>query len=143
MKTYRIAAIPGDGIGTEVVDAGVEVLKALAARDGNFSFQFDRFVLKMPVFGVLIQKVSIARFSRLFAQMLTSGVPILESIDVGREAAGNRALARAIGQARTRIEQGVSVSDAFAEAPDDQRVLVHKLILADGPFRGWLWDRLA
>ena len=43
MKTYRIAAIPGDGIGTEVVDAGVEVLKALAARDGNFAFQFDHF----------------------------------------------------------------------------------------------------
>ena len=43
MKTYRIAAIPGDGIGTEVVDAGVEVLKALAARDGGFAFQFDHF----------------------------------------------------------------------------------------------------
>ena len=43
MKTYRIAAIPGDGIGTEVVDAGVEVLKALAARHGKFAFQFDHF----------------------------------------------------------------------------------------------------
>ena len=43
MKTYRIAAIPGDGIGTEVVDAGVEVLKALAARDGKFAFHFDHF----------------------------------------------------------------------------------------------------
>ncbi|MFV0280790.1 MAG: tartrate dehydrogenase [Rhodoblastus sp.] len=43
MKTYRIAAIPGDGVGTEVVGAGVEVLKALAARDGTFAFQFDHF----------------------------------------------------------------------------------------------------
>lgn len=43
MKTYRIAAIPGDGIGTEVVDAGVEVLKALAQRAGNFAFHFDHF----------------------------------------------------------------------------------------------------
>jgi tartrate dehydrogenase/decarboxylase/D-malate dehydrogenase len=43
MKTYRIAAIPGDGIGTEVVDAGVEVLKALAAREATFAFQFDHF----------------------------------------------------------------------------------------------------
>ncbi len=41
MKTYRIAAIPGDGIGTEVVDAGVDVLKALANRDGSFAFRFD------------------------------------------------------------------------------------------------------
>ncbi len=43
MKTYKIAAIPGDGIGTEVIEAGVEVLKALAAREGAFGFQFDHF----------------------------------------------------------------------------------------------------
>jgi tartrate dehydrogenase/decarboxylase/D-malate dehydrogenase len=43
MKTYRIAAIPGDGIGTEVIAAGIEVLEALAARDGGFAFRIDRF----------------------------------------------------------------------------------------------------
>lgn len=43
MKTYKIAAIPGDGIGTEVVSAGVEVLHALANRDGGFKFKVDRF----------------------------------------------------------------------------------------------------
>ena len=43
MKTYRIAAIPGDGIGVEVVDAGVEVLRALALREGGFALHFDRF----------------------------------------------------------------------------------------------------
>jgi tartrate dehydrogenase/decarboxylase / D-malate dehydrogenase len=43
MKTYRIAAIPGDGIGSEVVDAGVEVLKELAKREQTFAFHFDHF----------------------------------------------------------------------------------------------------
>jgi tartrate dehydrogenase/decarboxylase/D-malate dehydrogenase len=43
MKTYALAAIPGDGIGTEVVDAGVEVLHAIAKRDGGFAFRVDRF----------------------------------------------------------------------------------------------------
>ncbi len=43
MKTYKIAAIPGDGIGTEVVSAGVEVLDALAKRDGGFKFEVDNF----------------------------------------------------------------------------------------------------
>jgi len=43
MKTYRIAAIPGDGIGTEVITAGVEVLHALAKREGHLSFQVDNF----------------------------------------------------------------------------------------------------
>ena len=43
MREYSIAAIPGDGIGTEVIDAGVEVLKALAEREGTFKFRFDHF----------------------------------------------------------------------------------------------------
>jgi tartrate dehydrogenase/decarboxylase / D-malate dehydrogenase len=43
MKTYKIAAIPGDGIGKEVIAAGIEVLQALAARDGSFAFTFDQF----------------------------------------------------------------------------------------------------
>jgi tartrate dehydrogenase/decarboxylase/D-malate dehydrogenase len=43
MKTYAIAAIPGDGIGTEVVAAGIEVLTALARRDGGFAVKFDQF----------------------------------------------------------------------------------------------------
>src|SRR5512139_99728 len=43
MKTYTIAAIPGDGIGTEVISAGVEVLQALAKRDGSFGFKVDHF----------------------------------------------------------------------------------------------------
>ncbi len=43
MNTYRIAAIPGDGIGAEVVSAGVEVLQALAKREGRFQFKIDHF----------------------------------------------------------------------------------------------------
>ena len=43
MKSYKIAAIPGDGIGTEVVSAGVEVLEAVARREGSFAFEIDHF----------------------------------------------------------------------------------------------------
>ena len=43
MKSYRIAAIPGDGIGTEVIAAGVEALQASAKRDGGFELNFDHF----------------------------------------------------------------------------------------------------
>ncbi len=43
MKTYTLAAIPGDGIGTEVIAAGVEVLHALARREGTFAFKVDHF----------------------------------------------------------------------------------------------------
>jgi len=44
MKTYRIATIPGDGIGKEVIPAGAEALKALASASGTFKFEFENFV---------------------------------------------------------------------------------------------------
>ena len=43
MRAYSIAAIPGDGIGAEVIDAGVKVLHAVAARDGNFELKVEAF----------------------------------------------------------------------------------------------------
>ena len=43
MKTYNIAAIPGDGIGTEVIAAGIQVLESLARRDGGFALHFEHF----------------------------------------------------------------------------------------------------
>lgn len=43
MRTYSLAAIPGDGIGPEVIDAGLEVLEALAARDGGFQLKIARY----------------------------------------------------------------------------------------------------
>jgi tartrate dehydrogenase/decarboxylase / D-malate dehydrogenase len=43
MKTYNIAAIPGDGIGSEVIAAGIEALQSLADRDGSFGLHFEHF----------------------------------------------------------------------------------------------------
>ena len=43
MRRYRIAVIPGDGVGKEVIPAGLEVLEALAEREGGFEWTFDRF----------------------------------------------------------------------------------------------------
>ena len=43
MRKHKIAVIPGDGIGPEVLDAGLEVLKALAAQDGGFTFETEHF----------------------------------------------------------------------------------------------------
>lgn len=81
------------------------------------TFQFDRFVLKMPVFGVLVQKVSIARFSRLFAQMLTSGVPILDALQIVAQAMGNKVIEQSLMSARGGIEAGDTLSSSLEGKP--------------------------
>ncbi len=80
-------------------------------------FTLDRALLRMPIFGQLIQKVSVARFSRLFAQMLLSGVPILDAMQVVALAIGNKAIESSIINARTGVEQGNTLSTSLEEQP--------------------------
>jgi len=70
-------------------------------------------LLKMPVAGPLIQKVAVARFTRLMAQMLRSGVPILEALELVGRATGNRVIENAILDARRSVEQGGTITSGL------------------------------
>ena len=66
--------------------------------------------------GGVLQKVVLARFSSLFAMLYAAGVPILDSLQVCQNAAGNRHVARAIAKVRDEIVSGCGISEAFARA---------------------------
>ncbi len=70
----------------------------------------DAFVLRMPVFGDLIRKVSISRFSRTLATLIQSGVPILESLDIVQKTIGNTVLEDVIGDVKTNVREGESIA---------------------------------
>ncbi|MCC5621789.1 type II secretion system F family protein [Nostoc sp. CHAB 5715] len=73
----------------------------------------DRFSLKMPLFGDLIQKSAVARFSRTFGSLTRSGVPILTCLEIVRDTSGNVVIANAIDAARIEIQQGGMISIAL------------------------------
>ncbi len=73
----------------------------------------DRISLKIPLFGDLIQKTAIARFSRTFGSLTRSGVPILTSLEIVRDTSGNVVIANAIEAARNEIQQGGMISIAL------------------------------
>jgi type IV pilus assembly protein PilC len=73
----------------------------------------DRLSLKMPLFGDLIQKSSVARFSRTFGSLTRSGVPILTCLEIVRDTSGNQVVANAIDAARVEIQQGGMISIAL------------------------------
>lgn len=87
-------------------------LKTAAGR-----YKFDQLMLKLPVFGVLTQKVAVARFCHLFAQMLTSGVPILDAMEIVGRSMGNKVIEAAILSARNGIEQGNTLSSSLEGKP--------------------------
>jgi type IV pilus assembly protein PilC len=70
----------------------------------------DRLQLKLPLFGDLIQKASVARFCRTFGALTRSGVPILTSLEIVRDTAGNQVISQAVDEARRVIREGGMIS---------------------------------
>jgi len=71
----------------------------------------DDLFLKAPIFGPLIRKVAVARFTRTLGTMISSGVPILEALDITARSAGNKTIEKAIYRARQSISEGRSIAD--------------------------------
>ncbi len=92
-------------------------------------FAFDRFRLKMPVFGILNLKVGIGRFCRLFAQMLNSGVPIVEAMEIVAGSLGNVVLQNSILKAKEEVEQGNTLA-ASLEGKPFMPILMLRMIAA-------------
>ena len=69
----------------------------------------DIFKLRMPLFGNLNRKTAISRFARTLGTLVTSGVPILQALNITRETAGNAAIARAIARVHDSVKEGESI----------------------------------
>ena len=78
---------------------------------------WDRWKLKLPVFGPLIHKICMSRFSRTFAQLIRSGVPILEVLDIVGGASGNSVVEASIKGVSADVEKGDNLSVALSKKP--------------------------
>ncbi len=80
------------------------------------AYQWDWFLLHMPAFGQLFQKVAISRFAKTFATLIKSGVPILGALEIVSATSGNRVLMRAIDSARESVKQGNTLAEPLSRA---------------------------
>jgi type IV pilus assembly protein PilC len=78
---------------------------------------WDRAKLRMPVFGKLVHKIAISRFARTFAALLRSGVPILETLRIVGQSAGNTVVERAVEKTAASIERGDNLAVALGQHP--------------------------
>jgi type IV pilus assembly protein PilC len=75
---------------------------------------FDDKMLKLPVVGILIRKVAVAKFTRTMGTMLASGVAILEALDIVAKTAGNKTIENALYRVRTSIAEGQTIADPLS-----------------------------
>ncbi len=76
---------------------------------------FDKAILHMPVIGDVLRKVAVARFTRTLGTMISSGVPILDALEVTAKTAGNRTVEKGIGYVRMKISEGKNIAGPLAE----------------------------
>ena len=76
----------------------------------------DRLLLKVPVLGNVLRKIAVARFSRTLSTLITSGVPILEGLNIVAKTSGNKIVENAIMAARSSIAEGKTVAEPLAKS---------------------------
>jgi type IV pilus assembly protein PilC len=78
-------------------------------------FILDTILLKLPVIGLLLRKIAVARFTRTLGTLISSGVPILEGLDITARTAGNAVVEKALMKVRRALEEGKSLTDPLRE----------------------------
>lgn len=88
-------------------------------------YSWDRFLLRMPIFGELVTKSNVARFSRTFSTMISSGVNILDALDVTIATIDNVVIKRVLSKAKVTISTGGTVAKPLSEAKELPPMVAH------------------
>lgn len=76
----------------------------------------DRIILKLPVVGVLFKKVAVAKFTRTLGTLISSGVPILDGLNITAKTAGNKVIEKAVLEVRQSVSEGQTVAEPLSHA---------------------------
>jgi type IV pilus assembly protein PilC len=76
----------------------------------------DSIILKLPVLGILMRKIAVARFTRTLGTLIASGVPILEGLDITARTAGNAVVEKSLQQVRKSLEEGKSLTEPLKDS---------------------------
>lgn len=97
-----------------IIGGAIFAFKRFVATDAG-RFKVDQFLLKVPVLGQVIRKSAIARFTRTLGTLVSSGVPILNGLDITARTAGNKVVEQAIFATRESISQGNTISEPLRQ----------------------------
>ncbi len=104
------------GYGIAITVMSVMAFKAAYRKSLAFRYQVHRMNLKLPVFGAIIKKVAVARFTRTLGTMIASGVPILDALDITAKTAGNMLIEEELQNCRAAISEGKTLAEPLQDS---------------------------
>lgn len=91
----------------------------------------DKFALKLPIFGDLIRKASVAKFTRTLGTLISSGVPLLEALTICAKTSGNKVVEGALLDARVSISGGKTISEPLAKSGTFPKMVTHMIAVGE------------
>jgi type IV pilus assembly protein PilC len=113
------------------IGAGFAAYLQARRRIPRFRRQTDALALKLPVFGPLLRKVAVARFTRTLGTMIASGVPILDGLEIVAKTAGNMVVEEALRDVRAAISEGKTIAEPLSESQVFPGMVVHMIAVGE------------
>lgn len=112
-----------------IIGVVVGIKKYYGTQQGRLAI--DKLLLKLPIFGELIRKASVAKFTRTLGTLLSSGVPLLEALTICAKTAGNKVVEGALLDAKVSISGGKTISDPLAKSGTFPKMVTHMIAVGE------------
>src|SRR6202521_5167776 len=112
--SHFVGSIFGLLVVVAIIGIGVGLKVWYGTEQGRYAI--DATILRLPVLGILMRKIAVARFTRTLGTLISSGVPILEGLDITAKTAGNAVVERALRKVRRSLEEGKSLTEPLKDS---------------------------
>ena len=124
-----IAGMGGLIVAGVIVGIGVSIVQIRKTEKGKKVI--DGILLKLPVFGILLKKVAVAKFTRTLGTLVSSGVPILDGLEITAKTAGNKVIEYAIMGVRQAVSEGKTLEEPLAKAKVFPPMVTHMIAVGE------------
>jgi type IV pilus assembly protein PilC len=124
-----IAGVGGLLVGGSVVAGIVFIVQFRRTEKGKYLT--DRILLRLPIFGVLLRKVAVAKFTRTLGTLVSSGVPILDGLDITAKTSGNKVIEYAIAEVRKGVVGGKTLAEPITKVKVFPPMVTHMIAVGE------------
>jgi len=97
----------------------------------KFRMALDRLKLRLPMFGALVKKMAVSRFSRMLGTLLAGGIPLETALEIVKDVIGNSQIAEVVDEARQQVSAGASVSESLKKSEVFQPIVIHMIAVGE------------
>jgi len=91
----------------------------------------DKIMLKLPIFGILLRKVAVAKFTRTLGTLISSGVPILDGLEITAKTAGNKVIEYAVMDVKTAVSEGKTLAEPLMKSKVFPPMVTHMIAVGE------------